>query len=166
MSIQSDVTHDRLQYTWHWKVVTFRSILWYKTRHSLQHVNEIANNTVCIQNKTTTHQIYMRRITWPVRIKWILPIYLETPTPICQFTMQLNLWSHLWQFSATFYCTCASGITIICAPLPGKHSLRALVHLWTSNASSNRRFGPRPRGCRWLVTPLSCAKTVICELQV
>ena len=34
-----------------------------------------------------------------------------------------------------------SGVTIIFGP-SGKHSLRAVVHLWTSNASSNRRFGP------------------------
>ena len=33
-----------------------------------------------------------------------------------------------------------SGVTIIFGP-SGKHSLRAVVHLWTSNASSNRRFG-------------------------
>ena len=66
----------------------------------------------------------------------------------------------------------SSGMTIISGP-PGKCSLLALVHLWTSIASLNWQstalqnihnsghFGPPlpfwapgPRGCQWLVMPL------------
>ena len=68
----------------------------------------------------------------------------------------------------------SSGVTIIFGP-PGKHSLRALVHLWTSNASRQGWWFceipvhslkqswyiirvtlglcPPGIGCRWLVTP-------------
>ena len=38
----------------------------------------------------------------------------------------------------SFFAVTTSGVTIIFGPA-GKHSLRALVHLWTSNAMSNRQ---------------------------
>jgi len=94
--------------------------------------------------KMRTWPLHMRRITWPVSRGSKIITFLESPTPICLFTIQLHLskvWLTLlnWPNVKILYCMHASGPYLL-------HKLS-----YSKFCVENRKFSlPWQQGSLWV----------------